>query len=371
MKNAKRIIPVVILLVVALGGYYLYVTNRLTFPTGAPASSNIASGFIEGDEVSIASEVNARIATISVDEGDAVAKDQEIVLLDRAMLDAQISQAQAQLAQATAARDGAKRAWDNAVAVRANPQELNARIAAAEAQVNITQYQRDAARANATSAETQKDAVGGMAISPQQKVLMNNWYAAQSTLAAAQAAYDGAQNNLAVLQDMRARPLAQDTQVDAAKAQYDTASTAVDVARAALGVLQVQSNKMTLKSPVNGIVSRRAAHAGEIAAPNSNLLSVTNLESVKLTIYVPETQIGAIKIGDEISVSVDSFPGKQFKGKVVFISTQAEFTPRNVQTQAERVNTVFAVRVQIPNPNLELKPGMPADARLKLRALLP
>ncbi len=365
MKDPKRIIPIIVLLVVAIGGYYLYTSNRLPISPNPGHATNIASGFIEGDEVAIASEVNARIATMSVDEGDAVTKDQEIVFLDRTMLDAQINQAQAQLAQATTAREGAKRAWDNAGAVRQNPQELNARIAAAEAQVNITRYQADAARANATSAETQKDAVGGMAISPQQKVLMNNWYAAQSTLAAAQAAYDGAQNTLAVLLDMRARPLAQDTQVDAAKAQYDTAAMSVDVARAALGVLQAQSNKMTLKSPVNGIVSRRAAHAGEVASPNSTLLSVTNLETVKLTIYVPETQIGTIKIGDEIFVKVDSFPGKEFKGRVVFISTQAEFTPRNVQTQAERVNTVFAVRVQIPNPDLELKPGMPADARLK------
>lgn len=365
MEHRKRIIPVIILLLIVIGGYYLYTSNRLPISPNAPATTNIASGFIEGDEIAIASEVSARIATMSIEEGSIVTKDQEIVTLDRTMLDAQINQAQAQLAQATAMRDGAKRAWDNAIVVRQSPQELNARIAAAEAQVNITKYQVDVARANATSAETQKDAVGGMAISPQQKVLMNNWYAAQSALAAAQAAHLGAQSTLEVLLDMRARPLAQDTQVDAAKAQFDSAASAVDVARAALGVLQAQSAKMTLKSPVNGIVSRRAAHAGEIAAPNSTLLSVTNLDTVKLTIYVPETQLGAIKIGDEVSVKVDSFPGKQFKGKVVFISTQAEFTPRNVQTQAERVNTVFAVRVQIPNPNLELKPGMPADAQVR------
>ena len=90
-----------------------------------------------------------------------------------------------------------------------------------------------------------------------------------------------------------------------------------------------------------------------------------NLDSVKLTIYVPETRIGQIKPGDEFDVQVDSFPGKAFKGTVIFINTQAEFTPRNVQTKAERVNTVFAVKLQIPNPNMELKPGMPADALLK------
>jgi HlyD family secretion protein len=127
----------------------------------------------------------------------------------------------------------------------------------------------------------------------------------------------------------------------------------------------VQSTKLVLNSPVNGIVTRRAANVGEIAAPNTTVLSVANLDTVKLTIYVPETQIGQIKIGDEIPVSVDSFPEKTFIGKVIFINSQAEFTPRNVQTKSERVNTVFAVKLQIPNPNFDLKPGMPADATLK------
>ena len=95
------------------------------------------------------------------------------------------------------------------------------------------------------------------------------------------------------------------------------------------------------------------------------MLTVTNLDTVTLTIYVPETQIGQIKIGEAIPVAVDSFPGKTFTGTVIFINTQAEFTPRNVQTKSERVNTVFAVKLQLANPDFDLKPGMPADATLQ------
>jgi HlyD family secretion protein len=94
-------------------------------------------------------------------------------------------------------------------------------------------------------------------------------------------------------------------------------------------------------------------------------LTISVLDPVKLTIYVPETEIGHIQLGNEISVKVDSFPDRPFVGKVVFINSEAEFTPRNVQTKAERVNTVYAVKVQLPNPSLELKPGMPADAILR------
>jgi HlyD family secretion protein len=414
MEQRKKIIPIVILLVVLLVGYLAY--SR--FVSGN-ADANSVSGYIEGEETAIAAEVAGRIETITVDEGDRVTAGQELIRLDRAMLDAQIFQAQAALdtakaqnaqvragtrvedirqaeaavAQAVAARDGAKRAWENAQAVRASPQELDARIATAQTLVNTTKYQLEAATASAVSAATRKDAIGGAvaAVAPEQKVVVNNWWAAEAQALAAKSAAEGAEKGLQILLDMRNRPLALDAQVDVAKTQYDTANTAVDIAQArleamkagatkeqlvvsdtavkqaeaALGILQVQSTKMIMKSPVNGMVSRRAVRVGEIATPNSPLINVTNLDSVKLTIYVPETQIGQIKIGDEISIKVDSFPNKFFKGKVIFINTQAEFTPRNVQTKAERVNTVFAVRLLIPNPNQELKPGMPADASLK------
>ena len=408
-KQAMIIIPLIVL---ALVGYWIYSTYT------ASIEANTASGFIEGEEVTIAAEVGGRIEAIAVEEGDRVTAGQELVRLDRAMLNAQIAQAQAAvdtakaqlaqvqagprveevrqaeaaLAQAVAARDGAKRAWENAQAARANPQELDARIAAADAQFKASKSQLDAARANATAARSRVDAIGGIdQTRVEGKVIVEQWVAAEAAVQTAQAAYDGAQKGLQILFDIRKNPVTLDAQVDAAKAQYDTAIAAASVAQArfdgvkagatkeqiavaeaavkqaqaAFDIFQVQASKTILKSPVSGIVARRAAHLGEIAAPNAILLSVTNLDLVKLTIYVPETQIGKIKIGDAVGVQVDSFPGKTFQGKVVFINTQAEFTPRNVQTKAERVNTVFAVKLQIANPNGELKPGMPADALLK------
>ncbi len=417
MEHRRRLIPIVILAVLVIGGYWLYSTGRLPFGAAADNASAV-SGFIEGDEITIATEVGGRILTVAVDEGDRVSAGQAIVTLDRSLLDAQIAQAQAAvdtakaqlaqvqagarsedirqaeaaLAQAMATRDGAKRAWDDAQAVRNNPQDLLARVAAADTQYKTAKFQYDTAVANAKTAEARKDAIGGVdQPRAEGKAIVNQWEAAEAAVASAQAALEGSQKNLQILLDMRASPLTLDAQVNAAKAQYDAASKAVDMAQAkldavkagptkeqvavaqagvkqaetALSVLQVQATKMTIASPVNGIVTRRAAHPGEVALPNSTLLSVADLDTVKLTIYVPETQIGELRIGTEVGVQVDSFPDKVFKGKVVFIASQAEFTPRNVQTKAERVNTVFAVKVQIPNPDLELKPGMPADARLR------
>jgi multidrug resistance efflux pump len=93
-------------------------------------------------------------------------------------------------------------------------------------------------------------------------------------------------------------------------------------------------------------------------------MTVANLDEVRLTVYIPENRYGRIQLGQSVSVEVDSFPGKAFQGEVTYLASQAEFTPRNVQTKEERVNTVFAVKILIPNPDHDLKPGMPADATI-------
>lgn len=415
--HPPKFAPVIVLLVLLAGGYYLWSTGQLPGMNALASSQNTASGFIEGKEVSIASEFAGRIEAIAVDEGQTVSAGQELVRLDRSVLNAQIAQAQAvvntanaQLAQvkagarpediqqaqaaleqAKATRDGLKHAWEDAKAIRDNPQELDARLGAAKTQVETSKHQLDIAQANAISAATQKDVVGEDNQNPKAKAIVQQWVAAEAAYQVALAAFNGSLSNLQIIQDIRNNPLTLSAQVDAAKAQLDAAEAAIVVAQtrldsvkagatkeqiavaesavkqteAALAVLQAQGNKMTLKSPLNGIVTRRAVNVGEIATPGALLLSITDLNTVKLTIYVPETQIGNIKFDDEMNVQVDSFPSEVFKGKVVFIASQAEFTPRNVQTKAERVNTVFAVKLQIPNPEMKLKPGMPADATLK------
>ncbi len=421
--NPRRIIPIVLLILIVAGGYYVY-TNYL-----APAAnSNTASGFIEGDEVSIAAEIGGRIEAINADEGDAVKAAQVIVQLDRTMINAQIAQAQAALdtanAQLTQIKNGPRASDVSAakVAVEAAQQNYDklraggtaSDLAAARAALEAAQQNYDKVRAGLTvdqlaqfkaqvdsakaaldQAQAAYDRAGGasnplIGLTPQSLGLQQatNVYRAAtaawsdalthptpSELAAAKSQIDQAQAALARLTPDAAQLAAAKSQVDQAQAALDRLTPTIDTinvaenqvkqAETTLGVLQVQLGKLTLKSPVNGIVTRRVAHTGEIAAPNATLLSVANLDTVKLTIYVPETQIGQIKIGDTFPVQVDSFPAKIFQGKVIYISNQAEFTPRNVQTKSERINTVFAVKLQIANSNFDLKPGMPADATLK------
>jgi HlyD family secretion protein len=99
-----------------------------------------------------------------------------------------------------------------------------------------------------------------------------------------------------------------------------------------------------------------------VIAPGARILRIANLDEVTLTVYVPEPQIGRVKPGQRVRVEVDAYPGRQFEGRVSRVADEAEFTPKSVQTKEERVSLVFAVEIEIPNPDHALKPGMPADA---------
>jgi multidrug resistance efflux pump len=143
-----------------------------------------------------------------------------------------------------------------------------------------------------------------------------------------------------------------------AEARVAQAETGIAGADAALA-------KLTVRSPVTGTVTSQAIHAGEIAQAGLPLFTVTDLGRAKLVIYVPASQIGEVALGERAEVSVDAYPGRLFIGAVSRIADQAEFTPKNVQTQEERAKTVFAVEIALENSDGALRPGMPADATLR------
>jgi len=136
----------------------------------------------------------------------------------------------------------------------------------------------------------------------------------------------------------------------------------VDQARANLEALGVKKDKHRIHSPIEGQVIDRVVNQGERVMQGSTLMTLGNLDRVELTVYVPEPDMGRVDLGQSVEVTVDTFPEKPFYGRVTTISQEAEFTPKNVQTKEERANTVFAVKVEIPNQEHRLRPGMPADA---------
>jgi multidrug resistance efflux pump len=378
-------------------------------------SALTASGFIEGDEVTVAPEIGGRIAELLAGRGEQVQAGDLLVRLDDATLQSQLGEAEAGLASAQANLDrvlagarseeiaaaraslseakahlaGAEEAVLNAREVISNPQSLNAEIDGARTQVQLAEQEVEMTEANLAETKLKHDL-----FVPRGGDTKRTWQfqlqAAQAAQAQKQAQLEGARAYLGVLLAMRDNPLTQKAQlhkaemeaklaearVAQAQAKLDEleagptdeevaiAEAQVAQAEAAVRLVEARIDHLTLTAPMSGTVSSRSAQVGETATAGAPLLTITNLDEVTLVIYIPENRIGQVQVGQEVEVKVDSFPERVFMGQVASIAGEAEFTPRNVQTKEERVNLVFAVDISLPNPDHALKPGMPADATL-------
>jgi HlyD family secretion protein len=425
----KRVIPILLLLALAAGGYY----GWTALPTGAdplftaPAKSLpiAGSGTIEADIVAITSEIGGRIIAFHADEGDEVKPGELLVELDPATLEAQrdqqqaalvaaranladvsapprpeaVAAAQADVQQAEASRDGADAVWQQAQAVVADPLELNAQVDSTRGQIAMLEKQVEAAQAALKTAQIQSEEAArnqsGDEGVTQAQAAAKQVEAAQAGLTIVQTELTGARSQLALLIALRDKPLSLIAQANASHMAYVQATAAVTVAQAklastkagpmpedvaiaqaqvrqaeaAVALADVQLGKLSLTAPRGGVVTERPLNVGELTAPGAILLNLGDLDHVTLTVYIPETQIGRVKPGQVARVSVDAYPGQTFEGEVVFIRPEAEFTPKNVQTQEERVNLVFAVKIGLKNRldaygKYMLKPGMPADAEI-------
>jgi multidrug efflux pump subunit AcrA (membrane-fusion protein) len=318
-----------------------------------------------------------------------------------------VRRAEADMVQTQTASAGAYQAWQDLVAIRDNAQRLDALIAQAAAQVASARAAVAQAVAVKDAAEIAYDAYWdaqeklaeipsayqpGMQMSFH--LIPNAYWKAWVGVNAADAAYDGAVTALANLRRMRDDPQDLEAQILAAEAEHRVAKAAVqmaqaqldglkagataeeiriaeaqvDQARAALATLTVLRGKQAISAPVEGVVLAVSIHEGELAVPGGTMLTLGDLDQITLKVYLPQDRVGQVTIGQPVEVRVDSFPGRTFEGRVVAIADRAEFTPRNVQTQEERVSLVFAVDVRIENPDHALKPGLPADASIVMEA---
>lgn len=374
----------------------------------------IALLFEEGDEVSVGDKLIQLDTSLLEAQRDAAAAQLAIAIAQRDLLKAGareevIRQAEAQVAVMQAMVEAAEVALAEASTVAANPQDVAAQVAEAEAQVAAAQAQLHAAEVQVVIARRSKEIYEdtGTQIERLQSmygedipvpaftldaVLSPQRYEAALThLADAQAALNSAQSLLAALrglqsdpQQLQAKVVEAQTALDTAQAELEgararldqlragstesdlqAADARVEEARAALSAIETQIERMAFYAPTSGVVLEQPIHVGELAIPGAPLVTLADLDEVRLTVYITAEQLGRVSLHQRVAISVDSFPERTFEGTVVFISNEAEFTPRNVLTREERVNLVYAVRIAIPNPDHALKPGMPADARFR------
>lgn len=293
-----------------------------------------ASGTIEATNVTVAAKVSGQIKKIFVDEGNRVNAGDTLVIIDHDLLAIQLRQAEAGVDAAKAQLELLKQG--------ARTEDV------VQAEVGLEQ-----AKANFELAKTTKER--NEKLFQSNSISKQQWDDISTKFDIAGAQLSAANENYKKIKNL-ARP----EEIKQARANLNRQIAAADLLRKNIG-------DSYATAPIGGIVVKKFIEAGESAAPLSSLVMLSDLSYVDLVIYVSETDLGKVKLGQEASVSVDSFPGKTFTGKVIYISPTAEFTPKNIQTKDERIKLVFAVKIHIPNPNLELKDGVPADAVVELK----
>jgi HlyD family secretion protein len=326
-RLAKGAIALAVVLVVGLA--YAY-GGRLFGPgSGRPVVS--VTGTIEAIQVDVSAKIAGRIAERPVNEGDRVTSGQLLVRLDDAEQAAEVRRQEAAVRTAQAALKDLQ--------VGARREELEDARAALQS-------------AAATREWTEKDYRRAEGLFRQTLIAAQEVDRARQAYEVAQAQEKSARQKLALL-EAGSRP----DQIEAARGQLGQARNALDLARTRL-------KEMALFSPIDGVVLRKNLEIGEMANPGVPILTLMKPSDIWLRAYVPEEEIGRIKLGDQALVAVDAYPARRFPGRITEIASEAEFTPRNVQTKKERVNLVFRIKIGLDNPEGILKPGMPADAEL-------
>jgi HlyD family secretion protein len=221
---------------------------------------------------------------------------------------------------------------------------------------DIAQEAVDAARADLEAAQLEYDRILTTAAA-------ENILEARARYAVAQAQFDNATDRLSLLfsGEDSLQVTAAESAVKAAETGVAQAEAGLAQAKVALELVDLQLKKSEIVSPVDGVVLSSRLNVGELAGPGVTLLTIGKLDPVEVIVYIPEGQYGQIELGQQVSLSVDSFPGRPFAGEVAYISDEAEFTPRNVQTVEGRLTTVYAIKIIVENEDYVLKPGMPAD----------
>jgi HlyD family secretion protein len=379
MKNKKRLIILVpAILLVAVLAYFILGRSH-------DGRMIRVSGNVEVTDAEVSFKIPGRVEARLVDEGETVKAGQTVARLDSVELTQEVALRRAEvqavqavlseleagsrpeeIAQAEASAEQAKARLDEMLA-GSRPEELST----AEAVLRRAKAETERARLDA---ERYEGLYKKEIASAQQYDLARTAYETalarqreaeeqfklvregprREQIEQARAAWSQAQERFVLVKKGPRRET-----IDQARARLQQAKEALAVAETRLGYA-------TLLSPLSGVVLSKNVEPGEFVAAGTPVITVGDLENVWLRAYINETDLGRVKVGQRVRVTADTYPNKRYEGHVSFIASQAEFTPKSVQTEKERVKLVYRVKVDIRNPNMELKPGMPADAEILL-----
>ncbi len=319
-----------------------------------------ASGTLEARNASIGSKVGGRITQVLVREGDRVTQGQLMLTFDDKELAAQLQQARGRYEQAQAAYAKmvrGSRAEDIAEARGASAYQEHAAVALRD----------DVARARADAANAQVNYDRAHQLASEGVVSQQFLDDADSRLKMTKAALAAAEHTLAASQgSVTASQAALERAVRGNRAEDIAAAKAdMESARGDVELAQARFDEREVRAPSNAVVEVLDARPGDLVQANAPVAKILEADQLYVMVYVPEPEIGRVKIGQRAQVSVDSFPGQSFSAVVEQIRQQAEFLPRNVQTQEERVHQVMGVKLRVENRDNLLRAGVTADVHFQ------
>jgi HlyD family secretion protein len=387
----KKLIAAIVLLAGAAAAYLLWRGRHEPAP-----GRLLVSGNIELTQVNVAFTTAGRIESIAAGEGDFVRRGQELARLDRDQLvqqeaaaEAALATAQAQLAQAATSLEWQRRT------VRGDSDARAAELKAAQARLaelktgsrpeEVREAEAAVAAARAEHERAARDWERAQQLFKEEDISAQQHDQFRARFEAAAAALRQGEQRLAIVKEGPRRET-----IDTAAAQVERAQAAVDLSRAnqlevprreqelaarraevarvqaQLGLIREQLKDTVAESPIDGVVLVKSADVGEVIAPGTTILTLGDLERPWLRGYIAESDLGRVKLGQKVKLTTDSYPGKIYWGKITYISPEAEFTPKQIQTQEERVKLVYRIKIEAANPERELKLNMPADAEIVL-----
>lgn len=318
-----------------LSVYLLFLSSLLLLGCGNndEKKSIEASGTIEATNIIVSSRTSGNIKSMKYNDGDLVSVGDTILVIDYDLLSIQ-------LRQAIAAMEGAK-AQLKLMEKGARKEDI------IKAEENLKQ-----AKINYNLAKDDKERMQDLYHS--RSITKKQFDDASARFELMEAQYNVAKENVS-----KVKQIFRPEEIDQARANFDKSIAGVDL-------LKQNIDNSYIVSPISGFLVKTFVETGETVTPMSSLFKVSDLDMVKLIIYVSEEELGYVKLGQKAEITIDTYKDKVYKGKVTYISPDAEFTPKNIQTKDERTKLVFAVEIEIPNKHYELKPGMPADADIIL-----
>jgi HlyD family secretion protein len=327
----KRRLPIFIVLLLAVAAAVYFYPRFERKP--APQNQLLVSGNIEAHESLVGFKVSGRIVDLPVEEGQWV---------DSGTLLARVDDA-----------DYKQKVDIGEAAVHVSQSNLALLLAGTREQ-DVKAAQQNMLDAQADLAQKKLDADRAQRLFSRDAIAAQDRDRAETAYKRAGAVYQAAKQRY-------------DEAVEGPrKEDIAIARSNVKEARANLGLSRVNLSYTTLRAPDAGVITVRQAELGEVVSPGTPVVTLADLDHVWLRAYIAETDLGRIRWGQDAAIHTDSFPNKTYHGRISFISSNAEFTPKSVQTYKERVTLVYRIKIDVDNPNHELKPGMPADAEIQL-----